>query len=274
MDIIDFRMRPKTPYFMQGITPNPTVEFQRYIKLYKATVGKGRLEITNLQSSTEEMHSKGVTKGVIVGGDIEGNKIVYETIQEFPDDYIGLAGVDITQGVTKGLEELEKCYTEYNLPGLNVSSYLSGVYANDPKMYPLYALSEKMGKLVSIHASLHYNPARKMDLGNPYIVDEIAVDFPNLRIVIAHAGSGYGMTAAWIADRHKNIYLDFSGLHPRYTDPMMSMAINTVLQKKAIYGSGHPCLHFDIHKEWKHVIHEGNQQNFFHDNALRALGML
>ena len=273
MEIIDFRIRPRTAFFLQGISPDPIPEFQRYIQRYKATVGEGRLAITTLEESTRDMLSQGVTRAVITGSDARSNEEVYKAIQAFPHVYIGLAGIDIHQGHSKGVEDLEKAYTEYGLAGLNVSPYLSGVYADDERYHPLYDLSDKMGKTVTIHSSLHYNPKSVMELGNPRYVDQVAVDFPNLRIVMAHAGSGFGMAAAWIADRHKNVYLDFSALHPRYTDPMMAQAINTILRDKAIYGSGFPCLHFDIFKEWRHVVQEANMKRFLCDNVLKALRM-
>lgn len=271
--ILDFRVRPQMPVFMDGIHPNTRPEFVRYMKLYKANERKHHLEFISLEESTKKMQEAGVGRAVIAVSDGIDNVEVYNAVTALPDAYIGLASVDINAGVTEAYDDLEKAYKEYGLVGLDINPYLTGVYPNDRKMYPLYTLSNQMNKSVHIHCSINYSSYEVMDIGHPKYIDRVAVDFPKLRIVMRHAGRGFSQTAGWVVDRHRNVYLDVTALHPRYMNPMMLMAMNTILRKKTIYGSSFPLLEYTIWEEWKHIIQEGNHKFFFRDNALRALGM-
>ena len=272
-EIIDFRVRPQMPVFFDGIWPETRPEFVRYWKLYKADERKHLLDFISLEESTKNMQEAGVGRAVIAVSDALDNIDVYNAVTAFPDAYIGLASINIAAGITEACDELEKAYKEYGLVGLDLNPYLMGIYANDPKLYPLYALSSQMNKSVHIHCSINYSSYEVMDIGHPKYIDRVAVDFPNLRIVMRHAGRGFGQAAGWVVDRHRNVYIDVTALHPRYMDPLMLMAINTILRKKTIYGSSFPLLEYNVWEEWQHIIQQGNHQFFFRDNALRALGL-
>jgi hypothetical protein len=99
------------------------------------------------------------------------------------------------------------------------------------------------------------------------------VDFPNLRLVMCHAGYGFGTLGLKIVQRHRNMFADFSGLHPRTIGHDYVAAINGSLNEKAIFGTNYPCLEFDIVKTWRKLLRNQTQQRFFCDNAKRALGI-
>lgn len=232
-----------------------------------------RLTLAPLEESVKEMTAQGITKGVIFPGSFAGSKEVLDVIKAYPETYIGLAEIDITEGVTEGVEDLEQSYSEFGFRGMTLSPFLTGIYATDPRYYPLYSLSERMGKAVQIHSSTHFNPATPLDIGDPNQIDKIAVDFPNLNLVLGHAGMGFGSLGITVANRHKNVYIDFTGLHPRYLPPDMVHALNTFLKKKGIFGTNYPSLPYSIVHEWKKIIREENQPYFFYENAAKILGL-
>ena len=275
MEILDFRLRPRVEFFYKGLVPKPAPEFEAYFRLYKADelLQQRRFRLLGFEDSIAEMKEFQVSKGVIFCGDAAGNQTVFETCSKYPDTYIGLAGARVDQGVTKAVKDLRKAFEEYHLAGWNSSPYLTGVYATDPRKYPIYALCEEMGKCAVIHSSAHFNPATPLDLADPMQIDRIAVHFPDLKLVITHGAVGFGDIGCTIANRHKNVYIDFTSIHPGILYPHVIKMINTQLRKKAIFGTNYPCLTYDICEEWKKVIKPENQPLFFYQNAARVLGL-
>jgi uncharacterized protein len=271
MKILDFRTRPRTEYFFKDIAPKPIPAFEWYFSVYHMD---DRLTMAPLEDTVEEMRAAGITQGVIFSGNFGGIEHVYEACRKYPDVFIGMTSIDVNEGVTKSMLDLEKAFNEYNIHGMTLSPFISGIYPTDPRHYPLYALCERMGKCVQIHSSTHFNPHQRLDLGDPNNIDHIAVDFPGLKLVLGHAGMGFGMLGITVAHRHRNVYIDFSGLRPRYLTTEMVYAANTILKKKAIFGTNYPTLGYDIAEEWKEVIREKNQPDFFYNNAARVLGIL
>lgn len=270
MEVIDFRTRPRTPYFYRDLVPRVKPHLKSYVKMYNI---EPRLSLTSLSESIREMNSSGVTHGVIFAANAEGNREVYNACRQHPEFYTGLAGVDLSKGATESYMKLEQAYEEFRLAGLTLSPCITGIYSTDPRCYPLYALSEKLGKMVQIHSSIHFIPHTSLDMGNPMHLDKIAVDFPKLRLVMSHAGIGFGEIGISVVTRHPNMFMDFTGLHPKRVPAQLLQAINTVLRKKAIFGTNYPSFNYDIVEEWKKVIHKDNHHLFFHENAARALGV-
>lgn len=270
MPVIDFRVRPHTAYFFKNLVPTVIPAYQAYVKMFH---GEPRLRLKTLEESVVEMTSGEVTHGVIFSDSAEGNLEVRSACRQFPDRYYGLAGIDITKGVTKGMLDLDKAYQEYGLLGLSLSAFMTGIPADDPRYFPLYALSDKAGRMVQIHSAAHFNPAVPLEVADPRVIDRIAIHFPGLRIVMCHAGYGFGSIAMPVLMRHPNLFADFSGIHPKVLQRDMITAINGALREKAIFGTNYPCLTFDIVSEWRKVVIEDNHELFFHLNAKRALGI-
>lgn len=274
MRIIDFRLRPRLENFYKNIYPELSPELKAYERVFDSDGrAKERRYPTSLDESIEEMKAGGVSQAVVFAGNGASNEDVFEVCQKYPNEYFGLAAADPRDGITKAYDSLRVAYTDYRLHGVNLGAWQTGVPATDRRCYPLFALSESMGKLVELHSSIHYNSRVPLSATDPMHIDQLAVDFPNLRIVMSHAGLGFGLMAMSVAMRHKNVYLEFSGLSPRFVPREMLHAINSILRKRALFGTNYPALGFEAQDEWKKVIREENQPLFFRENALRALGV-
>jgi uncharacterized protein len=274
MDILDFRFRPRQDPFYKGLLPKPAPEFEVYFRLYHVDIEKERrFQLLGIEDSLDEMKSFNVTKAVIFSGDSAGNETVAQVCRKYPDSFVGLAGARADRGVTPAVKDLRKAFEEYGFAGLNMSPYLTGVYATDARNFPLYSLCEEMGKCVVIHSSAHYNPGSALDLSDPMQIDKLAVQFPELKLVITHGGYGFGDLGPTIANRHKNVFIDYTAIHPAVLPPWTIKWMNTQLRDKIIFGTNYPCLTFDIIEEWKKVIKPQNQPLFFYENAARVLGL-
>ena len=92
------------------------------------------------------------------------------------------------------------------------NAYLSG----DDALADVYRTAEEHGRPVMIHTGTSIFPGARNRFADPIAVDDVAVDFPRMRIVLAHAGRPlYMETAVFLVRRHPNVHLDLSGIPPK-----------------------------------------------------------
>lgn len=274
MKIFDFRARPRTKEFYRLVYPEIAPELKQYSKVFGFTgKAKDRYIPTSLEDSVAEMASYDIVNGVITAGNGVSNEEVFNVCREYGHVYSGLATINPTEGITNAYKQLKIAYYDYQLAGLSLSPYWLGIPPTDQKCYPLYALSEEANRIALIACSTHYNTKVSLEVSNPLLIDKLAVDFPSLKIVIGHAGLGFGMNSVTVAARHKNVYLEFSGLNPSYISPEIILAINTELRKQALFGTNFPLVGYDIIDKWKKFIKEENWHLFFYENTARLLNL-
>jgi predicted TIM-barrel fold metal-dependent hydrolase len=248
---------------------DPAPHFSQYIDLYKM---RPRLTPLPMPEYVDTMTRGGVSRGVVCGGSIEDNDHLMEVRRSLDEDpFYYIAGVHPKYGVRRNLEELERC-REAGFLGANISPYIWGVPANASVLYPLYAYCESHNLVAIVHGSLHYNRFQSMWLGDPKYMDEIAIDFPNLKLVISHAANGFGPLGLAVAQKHPNIFLEFSALWPRYLPEATLQAVNSYLKDRCLFGTDYPLVEFDAAVEaWTAAVKPEVRELFFAKNAERCL---
>src|SRR5579859_572770 len=92
------------------------------------------------------------------------------------------------------------------------NAYLNGV----KELEIIYRVAEQNGIPVMVHTGTSIFPGARNKFGDPIYVDDVAVDFPKLKILLAHGGRPLWMqTAFFLVRRHANVYLDISGIPPK-----------------------------------------------------------
>ena len=192
-----------------------------------------------------EMNGGGVTRGVVCGGSVEDNDHLMEVHSPLgaDDPFYYIAGVHPKYGVRRNLEELARC-REAGFLGANISPFIWGVAANASVLYPIYAYCESHNLIAIVHGSLHYNRFQSMWLGDPKYMDEIAMNFPSLKLVISHAANGFGVLGLAVAQKHPNIFLEFSALWPKYLPDATIQAVNSYLKDRCLFGTDYPLVEF------------------------------
>jgi len=271
MDVVDFRVRLRTEHMLGPWDPDdPAPHFAQYIDLYKM---RPRLTPLSMPDYIENMNGGGVARGVVCGGSIEDNDHLMEVRESLgdADPFYYIAGVHPKYGVRRNLEELERC-RQAGFLGANISPYIWGVAANEAVLYPIYAYCESHGLVAIVHGSLHYNRFQSMWLGDPQYMDQIAIDFPDLKLVISHAGNGFGVLALAVAQKHPNIFLEFSALWPRYLPDATLQAVNSYLKDRCLFGTDYPLVEFGAAVEaWTAAVKPAVRELFFARNAEHCL---
>ncbi len=111
---------------------------------------------------------------------------------------------------------LEDFYLNQGFKGLKLYPTYNHFYPNDHILYPVYTVAERLGIPVSYHTGTSIFVNSRIKYGNPLYFDDVAVDFPDMKIIMAHGGRGPWFDEAMCMARlHRNVYIDISGLPPK-----------------------------------------------------------
>jgi predicted TIM-barrel fold metal-dependent hydrolase len=111
---------------------------------------------------------------------------------------------------------LEDLCLNHGFKGLKLLPSYNYFYPNDNFLYPLYAVAERLGIPVVFHTGSSIFRGTRIKYANPIFYDDVALDFPDMKIIMAHGGRGLWYNEAVIMSRlHKNIYIEVSGLPPQ-----------------------------------------------------------
>ena len=198
-----------------------------------------------------DLDEAGITHSLVTGFDERStcgvtfvhNESIAALVERHPDRFIPFAGVDIMRG-NAALAELEHWVSERGFRGLSLRPFMIGKPATDRSYYPFYAKCVELGIPLSIHTSANWTRTRPSDLGHPRHIDQVACEFPDLTILMSHAGYPWVLEACLIAWKHPNVYLELGAHRPKYFaalgagwDALMRFGKNTI-RHKIVYGSG------------------------------------
>jgi hypothetical protein len=135
-------------------------------------------------------------------------------IDRYPGRFVGIAGINPKGSPTEKLETLHKA-RELGFKGVKIHTPTAG-YPNDrERCYPIYEKCVQLGLHVEIHTGVEEIPGTRAKYQDPVFVDDVAVDFPELRIVQLHCGlMNNPRMAIWNVVRHKHVYTDITVPHP------------------------------------------------------------
>jgi hypothetical protein len=270
LEIIDFRVRLRTKEALKAWVPKPIPQFKSYIELYKM---KERLKFQMIETTISEMKKAGIRKAVLCAGSAESTDYISKVCEQFKEFFIPVAGIKFDRGAYNAYSAVRDALKYDRMMGFNFGGLLQNppMAIDDKLLYPIYALCVDYDVPAIIHSSLHYYTGAKLELNHPFRIDNVAVDFPNLRIVMSHAGNGFGDIPLVLAQRHPNIFLEVSGLVPKHLPVSYITAMNKYLKQKFIFGTDYPLLPFEIIHEWENSLFKENWILFFKKNAMKAL---
>lgn len=165
----------------------------------------------SLKKFIEHLDKIGVLWGITCDNNHD-NKRTAELVSQFPDRLKGFIFVDPNKGM-QAVRELETCVKDYGLHALYITGFRTKLPANDKKNYPLYAKVCELGIPVHIYSSVNLSAAVAYDIGHPRYIDEVARDFPEMRIMASVSGFPWVLEFITLARRHENVYLNFE-THP------------------------------------------------------------
>jgi predicted TIM-barrel fold metal-dependent hydrolase len=167
------------------------------------------------------------------------NRYVSEYVRRYSSKLIGFAGVDPTEETWR--EELSLAQDELGLKGVTVSPGLQDFHPADTRAMELYAECVRRGMPVLFEQN-HRSAAAKMEHSRPLLLDEVAREFRELRIVVSHLGYPWIDETVVLLAKHANVFADVAGLlrHPWLSYNALLPAYEYDVMEKLLFASDFP----------------------------------
>jgi predicted TIM-barrel fold metal-dependent hydrolase len=160
---------------------------------------------------------------------------------------IGFASVDPHQQDAPA--KLEAAIGGLGLRGLKLAPAMQEFFADDRMAYPVYEKAQELGIPILFHAGMSWEPGSRLQFGHPMRFENVAADFPGLKLVLAHLAWPWVTDAVALALKYPNLYLDTSALYFDNPKDFIQFAMNhqmplTVfersLRNQLLFGSNYP----------------------------------
>lgn len=246
MKIIDFRFRPSTPEAVAGML-NRDGAFWPMMELFDYP---SRAKPEPIEQIVREMEGSGVVKGVVTGRDAgttygiqSSNAGILKLVADWPDKFIGFAGLDPHRGMGAIYELVE--LVKRGMRGAAIDPYLARIPASHRLYYPIYAKCCELNiPIVITTGPATLVAGAVMDDAHPRHIDQVAADFPDLDIVMSHGGYPYVNEAIMVVHRHQHVYMDLAEYEVSPFADEYVKAANTLIGNKILFASASPFMDF------------------------------
>jgi predicted TIM-barrel fold metal-dependent hydrolase len=208
------------------------------------------------------------------------NEEVAELANKHSDVAIPFASVDPHR--EDAADIARRLIREHKVKGFKFHPSVQEFYPNDRMAYPLYEViaEAKLPALfhtgqTGVGAGTPGGGGIRLKYSNPMLLDDVAADFPDMPIVLAHPSFPWQEEALSVATHKPQVYIDLSGWSPKYFPPILVQYANTLLKDKILFGSDYPAI---APEKWmeefdKLPIKPEVRPLILKQNAIRLLGL-
>jgi uncharacterized protein len=175
------------------------------------------------------------------------NEEIVDAARANPDVLIPFASVD--PGRSDAVERTRRLIDEHEVKGFKFHPNLQEFFPNDRSAYPVYEVIAETGLPALFHTGhsgmgtgLPGGGGLRLKYSNPLCLDDVAADFPELPIVLAHPSFPWQDEAISVCLHKENVWIDLSGWSPTYFPPQLVQYANTQLREKVLFGSDFPLI--------------------------------
>ena len=173
---------------------------------------------------------------------------IAEACSEHADVLVPFGSVDPLRGVA-AVEQARELVEEHGVRGFKFHPSLQGFSPDDAAYRPLWEALEGLGVPALFHtgqngigAGLPGGRGIKLRHSNPILLDDVAADFPELTVILAHPSVPWQAEAISMATHKANVFIDLSGWRPKYFPPELVRAAGGMLREKVLFGSDFPLI--------------------------------
>ena len=201
-----------------------------------------------------KMDRAGIARSLLIAvraGDLnvrESFEIPYSRVAEVcaahPGRFSGLAGVDPFRGM-QGLRDLEEAVRDHGFVGAHLYPHWFGLAPDHAKYYPYYAKCCELDIpiMMQVGHSLIYSRNRRLpSVGRPICLDQVAIDFPELRLLGIHIGVPWTQEMISMAWKHENVFIGVDAYAPKHWPPEIVHYLDTYGRHKVLFGTDWPVI--------------------------------
>jgi len=169
------------------------------------------------------------------------NEYIANYVRQQPDRLVGFAGIDPTRP-KQAIEELQNAHDQLDMKGVNIWPAGQGCHPASTGAMQVYAEVSRLGMPVMFHQDAQAATPGKMEFARPVLLDEVAREFGDLKIIISQMGMPWiGETIA-LLNKHPNVFADISGLvnYPWKAYDALIQAYQAGVMTGLLFGSNFP----------------------------------
>lgn len=187
-----------------------------------------------------------VDKAIVFGlrakhvGLVVPNDFVADYVEKHPEKLIGFASVDPNE--LDYLDEMHRAIEDLKLRGLKLGPIYQNYHPMDKRMQPVYEYCQRNQLPIIIHQGTTFPRRAPLKFASPILLEDIALAYPELIIVIAHLGHPWIAETTVLIRKHPHLYADISALHYRpwqFYNGLM-LALEYGVMEKLLFGSDYP----------------------------------
>ncbi|MFY9224698.1 MAG: amidohydrolase family protein [Blastocatellia bacterium] len=205
---------------------------------------------------------------------VHHNDDVAGMVNKYPERFSGVAAVNLEKPV-EAVRELERAVKELGFKALRVVPWLWNRPPNDKFYFPLYVKCIELNIAFCTQVG-HTGPLMPSETGRPIpYLDEVALIFPELKIVAGHIGYPWTDEMIGLAWKHENVYIDTSAYLPRYYPTQLIQYIKSYGQDKVLFGTNFPQLSLEkcVQQVYELGLSKEVQDKFLGKNAKRVFNL-
>jgi predicted TIM-barrel fold metal-dependent hydrolase len=274
------RTHPIIDAWAQPATANALKKMPEIARLFNQS-GSSHLLETGLTAEqiVEEMDRAGIRTMMLSAWHRPGqwvfhNDQIAEMTRRFPERFVGVAAVNLEKPV-EAVRELDRAVNELGFKALRVVPWLWNRPPNDKFYFPLYVKCIELDIPFCTQAG-HTGPLMPSETGRPVpYLDEVALVFPELKIVAGHIGFPWTEEMIGVAWKHENVYIDTSAYLPRYYPPQLIHYLKTYGKDKVLFGTNFPQLSLEkcVHQVGELGLSDDVAAKFLFQNARRVFNL-
>lgn len=177
----------------------------------------------SLAGLLREMDDNDVERAVLIGHWVlqegtrdnpftnKSNNDLVHFIERGGDRLRGLLGINIADEGPLDLELLDEYLKRPEFPGVKFFTGYETYYADDSRLKPVFQLLEKHHAIAMFHTGDTLLPSGHVRYAHPIPADDVAVAFPGMTVVLAHAGQHWMADAGEVVGKNPNVWADISG---------------------------------------------------------------
>lgn len=207
------------------------------------------------------------------GRTLISNAEVADFVSQAPDRLTGVGSVNIARPMD-AVREVRRCVNEYAFKAIRVLPWLWELPPTDRRFYPVYAACVEEGVPFCTQIG-HTGPLMPSEPGRPLYLDQVALDFPELKIVGGHIGWPWTEEAIAVATKHENVFIDTSAYAVNRYPPELVQFMKGHGRGKVLFGTNYPMMpHAQALKGHSDLgLNEDSQTAFLSGNAERVFGL-
>jgi len=276
---IDIVVNAFTPLEVENNQTGFDANFMAQVRMPEAMRGG-----VSIEDYLRKMDAAGIERSLLIAvragepawhGSFE---IPYQQIAQYcdayPDRFSGLAGVDPTRGVEQ-LKELDHAVKDLGFVGAHFYPHWFRMPPDSALCYPLYSRCEELGIPIMMQVGqnlIYQKDVRLPSVAKPILLDQVAIDFPNLVLIGIHIGVPWTDEMIAMAWKHENVYIGIDAYAPKHLPASLKHYMNSYGSHKVMFGTDWPVIDPEraVREMQEHEFRSESLEKIMRGNAVKV----